>query len=306
MAYHEIYAPIVGAALDALPSPVLEEVRPGRKLSIVEAGAVLENAAMSVVFVHGSMATWRQGAPLLATLAASPSVQVVSWDAFGCGESPKPERWADYATSELLADAVAIVEGKCGTSEVRRRPLVLMGHSFGCSLVVRLAQRVQAVGLVLLCPAAVGMSLGFAKTLFRLPLFLLNRMKAQLSEGFVSGGIASTSPDSLRDVCRKHNRRGPMHVCKAFYRQLEECPADTAQALALPMLVVAGVQDQITPAAQVADLVTMLRATRSADGACVREAVVPDASHMLMLEQPEQLETLVRDFFASDCQLTIA
>lgn len=60
-------------------------------------------------------------------------LRVVAWDAYGCGDSDKPDTWKAYDEEELLQDARAMwdkyyMEGKRN---------VIVGHSFGSALAVR-------------------------------------------------------------------------------------------------------------------------------------------------------------------------
>ena len=85
-----------------------------------------------------AMATWRQFTHLLPSL--SRYFRVVCFDAYGCGESPKPADvdGSAFSTDELFEDLKEVYDrfkGKGGN--------VLVGHSFGSSQVMRLAECLQ-------------------------------------------------------------------------------------------------------------------------------------------------------------------
>ena len=87
-----------------------------------------------IFFIHGAMGHLHQwDAQLTHFSKRKHRLRVVAWDAYGCGDSDKPDTWSAYAEDELLADARAIwdkyfMEGKRN---------ILVGHSFGSALAVR-------------------------------------------------------------------------------------------------------------------------------------------------------------------------
>ncbi|KAM3571719.1 hypothetical protein VYU27_006254 [Nannochloropsis oceanica] len=97
-----------------------------------------EEEVVTVFLIHGAMATWRQFMRLLPSL--SRYFRVVCFDAYGCGESPKPAGvdGSAFSTDELFEDLKEVYDrfkGKGGN--------ILVGHSFGSSQVMRLAECVQ-------------------------------------------------------------------------------------------------------------------------------------------------------------------
>ena len=96
----------------------------------------------SIVFVHGlgmSGATWQAVVDVLA-----PVHETLAIDLLGHGESPLPEDPAEYTRDAALDDLDQVIASAAG-------PVVLVGHSFGGGVAVRLAHdhRNRARSLVL-------------------------------------------------------------------------------------------------------------------------------------------------------------
>ena len=91
----------------------------------------------TIALLHGSMATWRQSAPLLAALRARLGARLVAVDALGCGASARPRRkgWLNrrgggsesklhrelWSAKDLLEDAACVVERVAGAADSKQR-----------------------------------------------------------------------------------------------------------------------------------------------------------------------------------------
>ena len=197
------------AAQLALPTERVE-IRKGRFLAVHHRPGRSRDADVAI-FVHGSCASLVQWQYQIEHLAKS-GTSVVAYDFYGCGRSAKPREWSCYSFGELYDDLVAIVK-QYGARESSSGRNLLLAHSMGCSLALRLASEWGATGvnlgaLALLSasdvvpPSASGASSAAAPrvllpaptpppprragTIFRLPECLLDRIQPLLSAGFAS------------------------------------------------------------------------------------------------------------------------
>lgn len=67
--------------------PGLVEIRPGRELSVYHLQHP-DPEAMTVFLAHGACATWKQFRAVIGELRRD--YTVVTYDVYGCGDSPKP------------------------------------------------------------------------------------------------------------------------------------------------------------------------------------------------------------------------
>lgn len=89
----------------------------------------------AVVLLHGigrSAGVWQ---PVVAALAAQTSCRVVAYDLLGFGASPKPD-WPDYNIDDHATSVIASLQKLHA-----KQPIVLVGHSMGCLVAVRVARR---------------------------------------------------------------------------------------------------------------------------------------------------------------------
>jgi pimeloyl-ACP methyl ester carboxylesterase len=126
----------------------IETVRPGRRLFVrkVRLGNTIPQASTSlqVVCVHGTCASEQQYHSLLQSLHEllmndsgdnsnqNLSIQCLLHDLLGCGQSPAPDDSAAYSNAEITADLKALLERHVDPN----LPLVIMGHSYACNLIL--------------------------------------------------------------------------------------------------------------------------------------------------------------------------
>ncbi|EKU21394.1 alpha beta domain protein, partial [Nannochloropsis gaditana CCMP526] len=93
--------------------------------------------AVTIFLIHGAMATWRQFSRILPSLRRH--CRVVCYDAYGCGDGPKPENVppSAYSTEAHFEDLLEVYQ------RFKGRRNVLVGHSFGSSQAMRLAAVVE-------------------------------------------------------------------------------------------------------------------------------------------------------------------
>lgn len=104
--------------------------RPYRLAQTIE-----EGAGQTVVLLHGIGRNGKVWDHVVEQLkAVSEDLRVVSFDLLGFGDSPTPE-WIDY-TADDHANAVIASLNKLRT----KHPVVIVGHSMGCLVAVRVAR----------------------------------------------------------------------------------------------------------------------------------------------------------------------
>ncbi|EOA86609.1 uncharacterized protein SETTUDRAFT_153415 [Exserohilum turcica Et28A] len=113
-----------------------------------------------LVFIHGLGGSIAQFSPILISL--SNLAPCLALDLPGCGASAfEPKAWEAYTTDALIQLLAVVIEAHRATDE--RQPIVLVGHSMGCSLAALLASPTSphahllsqyVSGLIAICPKA--------------------------------------------------------------------------------------------------------------------------------------------------------
>lgn len=262
----------------------LETLRDGRPLSVhvTEPGAPA--SGLTVLLVHGAggrVAQWRSVQPAL--LAAGH--RVVAFDAAGHGDSPAPRRFSHYAGPEFVADLRAVLRRHGGARNL------LVAHSYGCSQVLALLSAADAATLpaiarvVLLAPAGPE-ARRRTPWIFWLPVWMLERMRPQLSAGFRAAAWGAEADPALVDRETAISDRNPLHVIKALFRQRLTLDAAALAGVRVPVHILAGDQDGLTPAAGAQALAAVLpHATLE---------VLPRTGHQILLERPEAVIAAIR------------
>lgn len=221
----------------------LVAVRGQRQLHVTTFEPTAAPSGTTVFLVHGAggrASQWRFVTPGLRQAGH----RVVAFDALGHGHSPAPREWRAYAGHRLVADLQAIVER-------HRAPVnLLVGHSYGTRLVLgALAQGLAGIQrTVLLAPPAPDFARR-APWIAYLPVPVLERMRPRLSAGFRAAAWGPDAPPSLVDEETAISDTNSLYVFKALWRQrLQLTPADL-RAVTLPVQILAGEADRLTPAA---------------------------------------------------------
>lgn len=255
----------------------VQTLRDGRALAVQVTEPTAPASGLTVVLVHGAggrVDQWRRVQPAL--LAAGH--RVVAFDAAGHGDSPAPRRFGHYAGPEFVADLRAVLQRHGGA---RNR---LVAHSYGCSQVLALlaaddAASLPAIERVLLLAPGAPEAVRRTPWVFWLPVFVLERMRPQLSAGFRAAAWGSDADPALVDHETAISDRNPLHVIKALFRQRLTLDASDLARVRLPVDILAGEQDGLTPAAGAQALANALpRATLQ---------VLPRTGHQILLERPE-------------------
>ncbi|CAL9449386.1 Putative aminoacrylate hydrolase RutD [Streptomyces sp. enrichment culture] len=274
-------------------------------------------APVTVVFCHGyclSQDSWHfQRAALRGV------VRAVYWDQRSHGRSGRGvaqvQGGAPVTIDELGGDLKAVID-----AAVPEGPIVLVGHSMGGMTVMALADRFP--GLIrerVAAVALVGTSSGrLGEVNFGLPVAGVNAVRrvlpgvlkalgqrAELVEkgrratADLFAGIIKRYSFASRDVdpavarfAERMIESTPIDVVAEYYPAFDD--HDKTEALAhfagLPVLVLAGTQDMVTPSEHSEAIAGLLP-----DAELV---LVPDAGHLVMLEHPDVVTDRLADLLA--------
>lgn len=255
----------------------LDLLRNGRQLAVQISAPTAAPTGLTVWLIHGAggrVEQWRSVAPAL--LAAGH--RVVRFDAAGHGQSPAPQRFRHYAGPELVADLRELLARHGGPRNL------LVAHSYGCSQVLALLAGPDAAALpavervVLLAPAGPEAQRR-TPWIFWLPVWMLERLRPRLSAGFRAAAWGRDADPALVDLETAISDRNPLHMIKALFRQRLTLDAATLARVHVPVHILAGDEDGLTPAAGAQALAGALpRATLQ---------VLPRTGHQILLERPQ-------------------
>jgi len=256
-----------------VPARSLTLLRPGRTLNVQVLEPTAAASGTTLFLMHGAggrFAQWRRVAP--AWQAAGH--RVVGFDALGHGASPAPRTWAAYAVSEWVADLRALVAREGGVRNV------LIGHSLGTRVVLQaLLEGVLRVDRALLLAPPGPAALPRPPWITYLPVPVLEWMRPKLSAGFRALAWAPEADPALIDEETAISDRNSFYVFKAMWRQPLAFKPTALARIAVPIQVLAGAADRLTPPAGAHALAALLRRASV--------SVVERCGHQLPLEAPE-------------------
>ncbi len=172
-------------------------------------------------------------------------------------------------------------------SELKIYSAILVGHSMGCAVALSAAicfpERVTALGLI-----GGGARLRVAPALLRSasdPSTFENAVKMIMDASFSQSSRIKELSTQRMMATRPTVLYGDLMACDAFDVMDQLCK------LSFPALIICGSDDQMTPLTYSKFLCNHI------SGACLK--VVPNAGHMVMLEQPDIVSDLLADFLNS-------
>ena len=240
-----------------------------------------------LLLLHGGWSDGRAWTPQLRGLAEE--FTVLAWDAPGCGGSDDPPEGTDLAG---YADAVTGLLDALGLGAVH-----LGGASLGSVLALAVTDRhPQRVRSLVLAGAYAGWrgSLPPEEVAARVA-----RIEAELDRppdewiedylpGFFAGAVPGATLDLVRTMMREVRPVGTRRLLAAF---AEADLSGVLPSIAVPALVVHGVEDVRSPRAGAEALHAALPASRL--------VFVPGAGHDVNLEAPDAFDAEVRRFLRS-------
>ncbi|MTJ83096.1 MAG: alpha/beta hydrolase [Telmatospirillum sp.] len=266
-----------------------QELTQSRLLSyIVDHGRADQD--LTIFFAHGAGGNKNQWRRQWRHLTGR-GYRLVAWDNLGHGRSTRSPRRTDYAGARILADYRALFE------RFASRRNILVAHSYGTRLTLGLLAELEAAGrlesvagALLLGVPPVATPLAFAPRL--LPTFALEWMRPFLTRSFRSLAWHPDTDAGLIDIEEEATRGNSLFMMRALLEQDFRPDPATLPRLAIPIDVVAGDADRLTPADHGRDL-----AARLPDG---RLHLLTGSGHQIMLEQPDGTNALLDALIAGD------
>ncbi|HZE93983.1 MAG TPA: alpha/beta fold hydrolase [Gemmatimonadales bacterium] len=242
----------------------------------------------AVLFIHGfpfDHLLWRH------QLAALSRWRCIAPDLPGAGTSPGFDSPDEYSMSSYATFLVGILD------QLKVRQAVICGLSMGGYIVFELLRRFpERVRAAILCNTKAAADTPEAKRgrdalAAKAQHEGARAVAAELVPKVVARATRERRPEVVKEVTEMIARQ-PVPGIVGALRALRERPDSTPllAAIRVPVLAVAGDDDQIAPAAGMQEL------ARAIPGA--RFALVPDAGHVAPLEQPITVSSALADFLA--------
>lgn len=236
-----------------------------------------------IVFVHGLGGSIAQFNPIL--LSLSNLASCLSIDLPGCGLSAfEPKTWDAYTTEALVQLLSVVIEAHRASSE--DQPIILVGHSMGCSLATLLASSSSPYahllsrhvsGLVSICPQADPPTrtqikqLGHVTSIPSAVFDMLRRWDRR--GGLNSKSVLRMAGDDADEATKKLQLRFNQQSRSAVWQRMARgmCPSystglpagglpgkEVWAGLDIPVFLAAGENDHVTPATNVKRIVGFL------------------------------------------------
>jgi len=259
------------------------------------------------------------------------SIHCWSYDAMGCGESPALPHRTDYSDEEQVKDLSAllmdhVVDLTC--------PTYLVGHSYGPNWIYKLLLQLRQQpsfrdeddattnnhnnklhtmnlqGLILISSGVADPKYSLqtgGPALFRvIPLWLLKCLQPLLTQSFLHMGFSPnthrTNPTLIATAKDSNNQNDMSIVCR-YYQSHDWMTAEEIVALRLPdpqdshpqrpPFILHGEDDQILPVQCGQDL---CNAWGGVHATHVPLTIIPNASHMVLVEQPQNVAQLIYQY----------
>ncbi len=271
---------------DARVSGVDVAIRPDRRLSVA---LNFGNSAykLSIFLCHGAGGSKNQWRYIWRALAQQ-GRHLIAWDFPGHGASPDFRKATDYAGDALVEDFAALFERH------KRARNVIVAHSYGTVITLNLLGRLAAGGrlqevdaVILLGPPPPGADLSKGP-IARHRLLLLHLMRPWLSRGFKMLAWSPKADPALVAYEQRATRRNKLSMMKALVTQAARVDAHTLASLTLPITIIAGADDRLTPPQGAQALADQLPRA---------ELLVWDGvGHQLMLEKPDGVLAVIERY----------
>ena len=246
----------------------------------------------AVVFVHGFTCAHDDWNAQVA--AISPTHQTVAVDLRGHGQSPGTA--ADATIERYGADVAELM------SALALGPVVLVGHSMGCRVVVEAALLApqQVVGIILVDGSQLAPCMEeILKTCFAQPHGYEEMTKSWFAEMFTATSHPATQASVVARSARLPREIGE-HLITDLQRYDVQCFTQSLGMIHAPVLAIQTTYSNETRercSLTVGQDTPFLRMLRSA----VRHlqvVVIPDTGHFPQLDNPDVTSQIMLDFFA--------
>jgi pimeloyl-ACP methyl ester carboxylesterase len=253
----------------------------GVRLQYAEAGS---RGGLPVLLLHGVTDSWRSFEPVLARLPGT--LRAVAVTLRGHGDADRPDN--GYAPADLAADVAALI------GMLRLGPAVVVGHSMGASVALRLAldHPGQVLGLVLAGARASWRGQPEIVRMWADSLATLrDPVDPAFARAFQQGTLAQPIPPGFLDTVVAESLKLPARIWQAAFRQAVLGADDTARLgeVAVPTLLLCGDRDSLAADAQ---------APLQAGIPGARRVTYTGCGHALHWEQPGRFAADLADFAA--------
>jgi pimeloyl-ACP methyl ester carboxylesterase len=217
--------------------------------------------------------------------------RVIAWDFAGDGENTQPRKVEAYDGQTLVADYRALIE------RFGAKRNILIGHSYGARLTLCVLAELKAEGRLSLVERAVLLgappplpTLGLGP-LAKWPLWRLILMRPLINRSFLKAAWAPGADPALVRFEDRATRRNSLFMMKALLTQSAPLDAVDLPGLDLPVLILSGDHDGVTPQAGGRAVAELLPD--------VRFELIADCGHQIMLEQPARTNALIGTFIGA-------
>ena len=291
----------------------LIEIRKDRwiNIQIYECHSISQNnisEITSIFLIHGSMASKSQFDDTVEHLKTK-TCRIITYDFLGCGQSAKPyDSWfgdSNYNTDNLFLDALEIFK------RYKSMHNILIGHSFGTTLVARIIHRYASANLttelhvdgIILLGTTDSLPKG-GRPIFILPVFILEILHPMLSAGFADRALSPSIDPKLKVKILSVSGQNSMHVVRSYYRNFEWASPEIWQALAnynRPILQVHGIDDKLLTHEN-----SKIMFEKYFQNVPKSQFVtIEHAAHQLMQEKPAELNSMIESFINNNLNINL-
>lgn len=304
------------------------EIRAGRKLFVrhwilqnpsSSAASASKNATttattINLVCVHGTAASQEQYLSLWKALDEGNDrnlcIRVWAYDAIGCGQSPTLGDHSSYTDDEQVQDLTILLELHVADSK-HKYTTYLMGHSYGPTWIYKYLLKkskqqptdIDIGGLILISSGLRCKELVVGgPTLFHyLPIWALKCLQPMLTASFLKIGFSPTThkeQPELIQAAKSANNQNDMQTCVYYYHAHDWLEHLSVNEL-LPtkassnILVLHGTDDEVIPIHCGQALANELETDLVS---------IPNASHMVLMEQAQVVAEHILDFWTKNQQ----
>lgn len=238
---------------------------------------------LTIIFIHGGGGNKNQWRNQWRHLAGH-GHRLIAWDAFGHGRSQQTRDWNSYQGSLLVEDFLAIFD------RFASHQVILVGHSYGTRIALAALGALQRQGglerikaAVLLAPPSPSEPL--KRGLLALPSFILEWLRPKLAAHFRQLAWHPEADPALVDHEEEQTRGNSLFMVKATLSQAIQLEPIELATLSIPIEIVAGDADRLTPPIQATALQSQLPQAEL--------QLFEHCGHQIMLEQPEATNALL-------------
>lgn len=257
------------------------EIRPGRNINITM--HILDQNAPTLFMIHGGGGRGKQWRKQIPEFKEQYNLIIPDLLGHGLSDKPKPHKNNPYSFTEFSED-LQIIFDKYKTHEN-----VIIGHSYGGALAAYLAAKNQneIEKLILIAPANPKPQIKIP-LLYRLPAPILELIRPILENKFRRMAYTNTASQNLIEEENTESKVNHFYVLKALLDGRIKTPEIVMKKIKISTLILEGEKDQITPNKMITETY--------ADIPNHQFITLANASHMLMLEQSDEVNELIRMF----------